>query len=280
MPSGSTVRDNPDVWYGWGGGAARSAGGDGERRGNITMPGERAMRAGHDPAPRLRNPFPAGRAGRRGPTLVDQEHSDAGQGGFVLQDAHRPADLPLPQPQVVPVPCWFVQDPAWVPDCEGADPLIHRPPDQRGGGLVQCLPDPAAVPALDQPGTAPGLAPPPWPALPLGRGASCGGAAAGFGVGQMHPVLGPDRPPRHQQSGPVTRAGGGERMDDPQIHPSHAGRIRLSVGRVGGHGEFGGDVHPQPAGVEHQRHRPDGAGRVGHGPVQAYQQRQAAAGGR
>jgi hypothetical protein len=154
VSSGSTVRDYP-AHAGWGSGAARDAGGDGERRGNITMPDEPAMRAGHYPAPRFGDLLAAGRAGRRGAPFVDQMHPDPGQGGLVGQDVQGAADLPLPQPQVVPPPGRLVEDSTRVADGQGADPGLDSPVDHGFGGFVQGLPDPAAVPALDQPGAPP-----------------------------------------------------------------------------------------------------------------------------
>ena len=46
------------------------------------------------------------------------------------------------------------------------------------------------------------------------------------------------------------------------------------------HRDLGGDIHPQPAGVIHQRHRPDLLFGVGQVPVQPHPQRRAAAGDR
>jgi hypothetical protein len=96
VSSGSTVRDHP-THGGWGGdNAARGTGGDGERRGKITMPGELAMLAGHDPATGFTDPTCAVRAGRRGAAFVDQVHPDPGESGFVPHHLQGAADLPLP----------------------------------------------------------------------------------------------------------------------------------------------------------------------------------------
>lgn len=60
------------------------------------------------------------------------------------------------------------------------------------------LADAAAVPGLDQPGPAAGLAPPAGAALAGGGGASGHRPAARFGVGQVLAVLGADGPTGHQ----------------------------------------------------------------------------------
>jgi hypothetical protein len=169
VSSGSTVRDYP-AHGGWGSGAARGAGGDGERRGNVTMPDEPALRAGHHPASRFGDLLSAGRAGRGGAPFVDQVHLDPGQGGLVGQDVQGAADLPLPEPQVVPPPGRLVQGSAGVADDQGADPALDGPADDGFGGFVQGLPDPAAVPAFDQPGAPPGFTPSPGAAFTAAGG--------------------------------------------------------------------------------------------------------------
>jgi hypothetical protein len=68
----------------------------------------------------------------------------------------------------------------------------------------------------------------------------------------VHPVLGADRPPRHQQPLAI-RPGDRIRVDDPQIHPRYSARIRFLPGGIGLHRDFGGDVDPQPPGVIDQR---------------------------
>ncbi|WP_127498647.1 hypothetical protein [Actinoplanes solisilvae] len=65
-----------------------------------------------------------------------------------------------------------------------------------------------------------------------------------------------------------------------QINPGYPVRIGPGVVGVGGDGQFGGDIDPEPPGIEQQRHRPDGASRVRHGPVQPHAQRRAATGSR
>lgn len=101
-----------------------------------------------------------------------------------------------------------------------------------------------------------------------------GGPAAGLRVGQMHPVLGPDRPPRHQQPVPV-RTGHRIRVNDPQVHAGDPARVRRSAVRVDGDRDLGGDLQPQPATVGEQCHRPDPLGRIRHGPIQVQPQRRA-----
>ena len=112
-----------------------------------------------------------------------------------------------------------LQDAAGVADGQGADPPVNGPGDDGFGGFVLGLADAAPVPRLYQPLTPPVMPPPPRPCLPGPRGAAGGRFLTGLAVGQVHPVLGADRPPRHQQSlaaGPGHRIG----MDDAQIHPS------------------------------------------------------------
>jgi hypothetical protein len=86
-----------------------------------------------------------------------------------------------------------------VADGQGADPAGHRPGDHGGGGFVLGLADPPPVPRLGQPLAAPVVSSPPRAFLP-GLGCAVGHRLlAGFAVGQVHAVLGADRPPRHQQ---------------------------------------------------------------------------------
>jgi len=84
--------------------------------------------------------------------------------------AIKAADLPLPQPQIVPPPGLPVEDTTRVADGHRPDPLLHGPVDDRAGSLVLRLPDPAAVAAFDQAGAAAGFPPPPRPSLPLAAG--------------------------------------------------------------------------------------------------------------
>jgi hypothetical protein len=91
-----------------------------------------------------------------------------------------------------------------------------------------------------------------------------GGAAAPFGVGQVHAVFGADRPAGHEQTGTV---GAGDRIavDDAQIDPRDAGRVRAGTGRIRGHGHFGGDIQAEPAVDPGRSDRPDLFRRVGTG---------------
>jgi hypothetical protein len=50
-----------------------------------------------------------------------------------------------------------------------------------------------------------------------------GRPAAGLGVERVQAMLGPDRPPRHQQPQPA-RTGHRIRMDDPQVDPGDPDR--------------------------------------------------------
>jgi hypothetical protein len=77
------------------------------------------------------------------------------------KDRDEAADLPLPQPQIMPPPGGQVQDRARVSDGQGPDPVGDRPVDHRLRRLVLGLPDPALVAAFDGPATAAGLTPPP-----------------------------------------------------------------------------------------------------------------------
>jgi len=188
-------------------------------------------------------------------------------------------DAPVAGALVVPPPRVQVQHAAGVTDRQSADPPGHGPGDDHFGGFVLGLADPPPVPRLHQALAAPVVPPAPRPFLPgLGRAAGSR-ASACFAVGQVHAVLGADRPPRHQQSlavGPGHRV----RVDDPQIHPRHPGRIRLLPGRVAGDRDLGGDIDPQPPRIVEQRHRSDLFWRVGQVPVQPHPQRRLSAGDR
>jgi hypothetical protein len=109
------------------------------------------------------------------------------------------ADPPVADPPVVPPPRGQVQHAAGVTDGQGADPLLHGPVDDRGGGFVLGLGHPAAVPCLCPPLAAPVLAPAPRPPLARFRRPAGRGAVAGLGISVVQVVLGADRPPGHQQ---------------------------------------------------------------------------------
>jgi hypothetical protein len=153
------------------------------------------MVAGHGPPGWFADASAAGGAGGWGAAFVDQVHGDPGEFGLVPQHRDRPADLPLPQPEVVPPAGVQVQDAAGVADRQRPDPLRHSRGDHGLRRFVLGLADPAVMPALDLPGAAARLAPPPWPALPRFRRVGGGGPAAGFRVREVHPVFGADRPP-------------------------------------------------------------------------------------
>jgi len=76
-------------------------------------------------------------------------HDNPGQHGLVLQDPQAAADLPLPQPQVVPPASVEVEDTARVADGQRPDSLLDGPADDGLGGLVLGLPDPTVVSGLD-----------------------------------------------------------------------------------------------------------------------------------
>ena len=159
------------------------------------------------------------------------------------------------------------------------DPLRHGPVDDRFGGLVLGLADAAAVPALDQAGPVTGLTPPPRPPLPRLRCPAGGRSPPLFGVGQVHPVFGADRPAGDQQA-LVVGAGDGVGVDDAEVDPGDPPRVRRHTVLVDGDWDLGGDLDPEPAAVGEQGHRSDLRHRVGHGPVQAQLQRCTACCGR
>ncbi len=233
------------------------------------------MRARQRPAAGFRHPPVTGGAGGRGAAFVDQPDGDPGQGGLVDEALHQPADLPLPQPQVVPPPRRKVQHPARITDVQHTHPLPHRPRHDATGGFVLGLTDPAPVPALHQSCPTPVLPPPPRPLLTWLRRPTANGTLPALRVGEVHPVLGADRPPRHQQSLPA-RAGHGVGVDDSQVHPGHPARIRLFTGRIDGHRHLGGHVKEQPATFTQQGDRPDLLDRIRHLPRQAHPQRRTA----
>jgi hypothetical protein len=124
--------------------------------------------------------------------------SDPGEFGLVPQHGDGPADLPLPQPKIVPPSGRKVQDAAGIADGQRPDPLLHRPLHDGLGGFVLGLPDPPSVPAFNEAGAAAVLPPSPRPVLARFRCAGGGGPAAALGVGEVHPVFGADRPPGHE----------------------------------------------------------------------------------
>ena len=253
-------------------GAAAESGGDIGGRGQVAVAGELASRAGQHPPGRLRNPGPAGGAGGGRAALVHQGQADPGGLGLVFQDGDQVADAPVAGALIVPPPRVQVQDAAGVADGQGADPPVNGPGDDGCGGFVLGLADPSPVPRLGQPLAAPVVPPPPRPSLP-GLGRAVGHRPhAGLGVGQVHAVLGADRPPRHQQPlavWPGHRVG----VDDPQVHSGDPGGVWFLPGRITSDRDLGGDIDPQPSTVIDQRDRPDLLGRVGQVPVQPHPQR-------
>jgi hypothetical protein len=85
---------------------------------------------------------------------------DTGQDSLVGEDLQQAADLPLPQPQVVPPPRIDIEDTSRVADPEHTDPLLYRPGHDLAGGFMLRLADPTPMPALHQPRT-PAVSPPP-----------------------------------------------------------------------------------------------------------------------
>lgn len=233
------------------------------------------MRAGQGPPTGFRYPPLAGRARRGCATFVHEAQRDAGQGGLVGEDLQEPADLPLPQPQVVPPPRLNVKHPTRVPDAQLTDTPFDRPRHDRTGGFVLGLTDPAPMPALHHTGAASVLAPPPRTPLTRLRRPASHRPAAGFRVSQVHAVLRADRPPRHQQPRTV-RARHRIRVDNPQVHPSDPGRIRSSAGRIGRDRNLGTHVQEQPTTLAQQRDRTDLLERVRHLPRQPHPQRRRA----
>jgi hypothetical protein len=205
--------------------------------------------------------------------------ADPGHLGLVFQYSDQVADPPVSGALVVPPSRVQVQDAAGIADSQGADPPGHRPGDNGFGGFVLGLADPPPVPRLGQSLAAPVMPPPPRPVLPGFRGAAGDRPDAALTVGQVHAVLGADRPSRHQQHlaiGPGHRV----RVDDPRVDPRHPAWIRFLSGWVAGDRDFGGDIDPQPPGIVQQRDRPHLFWRVGQVPVQPHPQRRATAGGR
>ncbi len=102
-----------------------------------------------------------------------------------------------------------------VTDDQGPDTLLESPGDDGLGGFVVGLADPTAVVSFGASLAGPETAPPAAASLtPTGcLGAHVSGA--GFGVGQMEPFLGADRPCRDQQ--PLIPRGNRIGVDDPQI---------------------------------------------------------------
>ena len=260
-------------------GAAAVPGGDIGGRDQVAVAGELAARAGQDPPGRLGDPGPAGRAGGGGAALVHQLQADPGGFGLVGQHGDQVADAPVAGALVMPPSGLDAEDAAGVADGQGADPAGHRPGDDGFGGFVLGLADPPPVPRLGQPLPAPVVPPPSRPPLPWFGCAAGGRPGAALAVGQVHPVLGADRPPRHQQRLAVW-PGHRIRVDDPQIHPRHPARIRLRPRRIGRHRDLGGYIDPQPPRLVQQRDRADlffGVGRV---PVQPHPQQWPATGDR
>ncbi|WP_243420456.1 hypothetical protein [Micromonospora globispora] len=92
----------------------------------------------------------------------------------------------------MPPPRITVQHPSRVTDVQHTDPLLYRPGHDLAGGFMLGLTDSAPMPALHQPRPAAVLPPPPGTPLTRFRCAAGDGAAAGFAVGEVHAVPGPD----------------------------------------------------------------------------------------
>jgi hypothetical protein len=221
------------------------------RRDQVAVTGESAMRAGKHPPGWLGDTFEALGAGRGRAPLINQDDGDPGYLGLVGQGGDQVANAPVTDPPVMPPAGGQRQHATRITHSQRADPLLHGPADDHGGGFVLGLGNPAPVPRL-----GPALGPPvlaPAPRSPLTRLGSPAGSrpAAGLGVVVVLAVLSADRPPRHQQTLRI-RPGDRIRVDDPQIHPGHPGGIGFLPGRVGGDRHFRGHLDPQPPRVEQQ----------------------------
>jgi hypothetical protein len=176
--------------------AAAESGGDAGGRDQVAVAGELAGRAGQHPPGRFGDPGPAGRASGGGAPLVHQGHDDPGGLGLIGQYSDQVADPPVFGALIVPPTGLDTENAARVADGQGAGPVRYRPGDYGSRGFVLGLSDPAAVPGLGQPLAAPVVPPPPRPLLP-GLGDAAGDrASAVLPIGEVHAVLGPDRPPR------------------------------------------------------------------------------------
>ena len=129
-----------------------------------------------------------------------------------------------------------------------------------------CLTDPPAVAALHRAAVWQKLRHRRLPRLTAPRCLGAHVAGTGFGVGEMQPFLGPDRPARRRQR--LVVAGEGVGMDDPQINTGYPGGV--DVGRFDR--DRGGDVDNETAVVDQQGHRPDLFDRIRDVTGQAYPQ--------
>jgi hypothetical protein len=248
-PAGPTVLD--EHRHARARGSAASLGGDVVGADQVPVPLEPAMRAAKLAALGFGDPLVAGWAGGGGAPFVHQPHHDACLFGLVAQGLHKVGAAPPPQPEVVHPAHLPASDPFGIANQQGADALPHREGDDLFGGLVLGLVDATAMASLDLPQSGPVAAPPPGAALPRRWHASGGLGLPRLLIRKMQPVLGAERPPRHQQP----RLLGGDRvgMDDPQVHPGHP-TPRIQVMVLDRH--RGGDRQPQPPTISQQGDRP------------------------
>ena len=198
----------------------------------------------------------ARRAGRGGAPFVDEVHDDPGEFGLVPQHRDGPADLPLPQPQVVPPPRRQIEDTPRVPDGQGPDPVCTA---QSTTGFAascwawrtrrRCRPSTSGSPAASC-ATAGNRAGPVF-------GARAAVARRRRLVSARCCGVGADRPPGHQQPlpvGPATAYG----VDDSQVDTGDPARIRSRhpAGRSATGTSAVTSTHRRPPSNE-QRHRPD-----------------------
>jgi hypothetical protein len=247
-PAGPTVLD--EHRHAGARGSAAGLGGDVVGTDQVPVPLEPAMRAAKLAALGFGDPLVAGGAGGGGAPFVHQPNHDPCLFGLVAQGLEQVGASPRPQPEVVHPTYIAVGDSLRVAHQQGADALLDGEGDDLLGGLVLGLVDAAAMPRLDPPQAGPVAAPPPGAALPRLRCASGGLGLPRLLIRKMQPVLGAERPPRHQQP----RLLGGDRvgMDDPQVHPGHPTRIQVMV--LDRH--RGGDRQPQPPTISQQGDRP------------------------
>ncbi len=205
------------------------------------------------------------RAGRRGPPLVDPHDPEPGHGGLVGEGLEEMGAAPgVGHPAVLEAPGILLGDPLGIAHDQGAHVVALRPGDHGPGRLVVGLADPATVASLGPPLRGSQLSPTPRPPRSVPRGFPGHLSLAGLGIGQMQAFFGPDGPSRDEQG--MGRAGHGEGVDDPGVHPGHLGTGARR------HRHLGREVEDQASGVAEQGDRTDLIGGVGEGPGQAQPQ--------
>jgi hypothetical protein len=224
-------------------GSAACLGGDVEGTDQVAVPLNLAVRARESAVLGFGDSPPAGRAGRRGPMLINQPHKDPLPLGLVAEDSQQVGAAPPAQSEVLHPPRIPVGDSAKITNRQGADPLLDSEGDDLLCGFVLSLVDATTMTRFDPALPCTMASPTPRPMLPRFRGSTGGLGLPCLLILEVQVALGAERATGHQEAGLL----GDDRigMDDAEIDTGDP--LGVEVMLVDGDG--GGDRQPQLAAV-------------------------------